>query len=288
MAFWKDALVTMYYGSTLPYRNWRVQHDGQLGNVPIVALFYHRVADKMENSWTITNELFEMQMDWLSTRFEFISLHQLQRRMLHNSNDRPAVTITFDDGYADNCDRAIPLLLEREIPFAYFVTLHNIESGEPFSHDQQTGSKALPNTMSQIKELANLGIDVGHHGRNHVDMAAIDDHDRLYDEIVNARRDLEDAIGKKVDYLAFPYGMHKNLSIEAFQMALDADYSGVCSAYGGYNHPGDDPFHIQRFHGDPEMPRFKNRAYLDPRKNYVPRFEYRAKKEKSTAGTLPH
>ena len=41
---------------------------------------------------------------------------------------------------------------------------------------------------------------------------------------------------------------------------------GVCSAYGGYNFPGDDPFHIQRFHADPEWIRWKNCLTVDPRK----------------------
>ena len=274
MAFWKDALVQVYYGGTLPYRNWRVQHDGRLGNVPMVALFYHRVAEEMHDSWTITNDLFEAQIDWLAERFEFISLRQIQRRMERNCNDRPAVAITFDDGYADNFERALPLLLDRGIPFTYFVTLHNIQTGEMFSHDKKAGSDAMPNSMDQICTLAALGVDIGHHGRNHVDFAHIEDPDQLYDEIVTSRKELEDIIEKKVDYLAFPYGMYGNLCIEGFNLAIEAGYHGVCSAYGGYNKPGDDSFHIQRFHGDPEMPQFKNHAYLDPRKNRVPRFEY--------------
>jgi hypothetical protein len=32
----------------------------------------------------------------------------------------------------------------------------------------------------------------------------------------------------------------------------------VCSAYGGYNRPGDDPFHIHRIHADPRWSRFCN------------------------------
>ncbi|MGD9128051.1 MAG: polysaccharide deacetylase family protein [Planctomycetia bacterium] len=273
MAFWKDALVTLYYGGTLPYRNWRVQHDGQLGNVPLVSLFYHRVAPEMNDSWTITNELFKAQLDWLGERFEFISLHQLQRRMTHNRNDRPAVAITFDDGYADNMDYAIPLLLDRDIPFTYFVTLHNALSGQQFEHDAKMGNDAWPNTIDQIREMVQWGVDIGHHGRHHVDFGAITDRDELYDEIVTARQELEEAIGTKVEYLAFPYGLHRNMSPEACNMAFQAGYEGVCSAYGGYNRPGDNPFHIQRFHGDPEMPRFKNQAYFDPRKSRVPVFD---------------
>ena len=48
--------------------------------------------------------------------------------------------------------------------------------------------------------------------------------------------------------------------------ALEAGFDGVCSAYGGYNFPGDDPFHLRRIHGDPETIRLKNWLTLDPRK----------------------
>ena len=69
-----------------------------------------------------------------------------------------------------------------------------------------------------------------------------------------------------VRYFAFPYGQHENLSAAAFRMAFDAGYAGVCSAYGGYNFPGDDPFHLRRFHADEEFIRFVNWMTVDPRK----------------------
>ncbi len=43
-------------------------------------------------------------------------------------------------------------------------------------------------------------------------------------------------------------------------------YDGVCSAYGGYNFPGGDAFHIERIAVDDELLRLKNWVTLDPRK----------------------
>jgi hypothetical protein len=53
---------------------------------------------------------------------------------------------------------------------------------------------------------------------------------------------------------------------EAFQVARSAGYQAVCSAYGGYNFPGDDSFHLRRIHADNEMIRLRNWLTLDPRK----------------------
>jgi hypothetical protein len=77
---------------------------------------------------------------------------------------------------------------------------------------------------------------------------------------------LEMAIGRDVRYFAFPYGQHANLSAAAFRVAYQVGFAGVCSAYGGYNFPGDDAFHLRRFHADPEFIRFKNWLTVDPRK----------------------
>jgi hypothetical protein len=56
------------------------------------------------------------------------------------------------------------------------------------------------------------------------------------------------------------------MSTHAFRAAFQAGYRGVCSAYGGYNFPGEDAFHLCRFHGDPEMNRFRNWLHVDRRR----------------------
>ncbi len=90
--------------------------------------------------------------------------------------------------------------------------------------------------------------------------------DELVDEIVGSKRELETGLDREVRYFAFPYGLHANMSTDAFRVAYEAGFAGVCSAYGGYNFPGDDAFHLRRFHADPEFVRFKNWMTVDPRK----------------------
>ena len=75
-------------------------------------------------------------------------------------------------------------------------------------------------------------------------------------------------------YFAFPFGLKRNLNPAAFRLAREAGYDAVCSAYGGFNFPGDDPFHLQRIHGDDEMARFKNLAFYDPwRQGRIERYQ---------------
>ena len=68
---------------------------------------------------------------------------------------------------------------------------------------------------------------------------------------------------------AFPYGLPQNLNATAIELLAHAGYEGVCTAYGDYNWPGDDAFHIKRIHADPELLRLKNWLTVDPRKRRV-------------------
>ncbi len=263
--FWKRLAHQAYYYSTALYRWHWLQLAIQDGRAPMIVLFYHRVADEHPNPWTISNANFAQQVDWISQRFDMVSLEEMQRRGRGHST-RPAVSITFDDGYAENCESAIPLLIKNRIPCTYFATLRNIVAGDPFPHDAAIGRPQRPNTIEQLRAMAAAGVEIGCHTRTHLDLGTTIDVETIRDEVVASRDELAERIGRPVRYFAFPFGMHVNLNSQVFQLAQDAGYEAVCSAYGGYNFPGDDPFHLQRIHGDPQFVRLRNDLTVDPRK----------------------
>ncbi len=271
----KSALLAGYYYASLPYRRWQRALATTSHRLPITVLFYHRVADDLATAWTLSNRCFERQIRWMARYFDLISLEEVQRRITQCDSTRPAVSITFDDGYAENCHRAIPLLVKEGIPCTYFVTLTNVLEQKPFSHDLTLGYRFPPNDVEQLRAMAAAGVEIGAHTYSHPDLGRVDDEDRLHREIVAARRELECSIERPVRFFAFPFGACANLNPRAFQIAEAAGYQGVCSAYGGYNIPGDDAFHVQRIHADEGMIRLKNRVMLDPRKLDTPRFEWR-------------
>ena len=246
-----ERLIQGYYYGTLPYRKWTRVRAERNGNAPIPMLFYHRVDDDYPNPWTISCDEFERQIDWLEDHCEIISLSEAQNRIVDGRNNRLAACITFDDGYADNCEFALPLLLKRGIPFTYFVSLDFIVHQKPFPHDLERGEPLAPNTISEIRYLADQGVDIGAHTRTHANVGKIHDEHRLYDEVVASRNELADLIGYDVPYFAFPFGQYSDLNDRAFAMAKENGIQGVCSAYGGYNYMTDDGFHFQRVHADP-------------------------------------
>ena len=282
----KSLLLELYYRASWPYRWWWHRRAAARRREPVVVLFCHRIADDRANPWTASNRTFARQIEWLARHFRIVALEEAQRR-IRGGNDRPCASITFDDGYAENCRQAIPLLIRRQIPCTYFVTLENVLQGKPFAHDVARGDRFPPNDLEQLRAMADAGIEIGAHTYTHPDLAQVTDEDRLYREVVEAGRELQALLGRPVRYFAFPFGQHDNLTSRAFQLARDAGYEAVCSAYGGYNFPGDDAFHLQRIHLDDDMIRLKNRATVDPRKVKTPRFAHETTDAKQSAVGAP-
>ena len=134
----------------------------------------------------------------------------------------------------------------------------------PFSHDVAIGRPLPPNTLEQLQEIAQSGIEIGFTVERIPTSAGYSIRGMLFDELVCARDELAAAVGRPIHYFAFPFGCSKNLTAEAFRLARSAGYQGVLTAYGGYNMPGRDPFHLQRRSAEGSFERLQNWTTFDP------------------------
>lgn len=85
----------------------------------VLTLYYHRV-NSLENDYNqlcVSPIKFRQQMLYLKSHY-FITRFEDDWSLL----DGDSVAITFDDGYADNLDYAVPILEELEIPATIFVS----------------------------------------------------------------------------------------------------------------------------------------------------------------------
>lgn len=265
MPLWRTVALDAYRIASQPWRQHLLARQAACHQAPVMMFFYHRVARMADTPWTISFATFRQQVDYLRKRYEMVSFEESIRRIRYG-NDRPTAHITFDDGYAANCEEAIPYLIATGIPTTYFVTSQHVLSGQPFQHDVERGSPKAVNAPQQIVAMADVGIEIGAHTRHHADLGQITDRATLEDEIAGSKRDLENLTGRPCRYFAFPYGTASQLTAPALQVCREAGFDAICSAVGGYNFPGGDSFHLQRIHGDVEMARFYNWATLDPRK----------------------
>jgi peptidoglycan/xylan/chitin deacetylase (PgdA/CDA1 family) len=90
---------------------------------------YHRVVENFEAesrvempSMLTSVAMFERHLDCLGRSFRFVSLDEIGDRLLNGlAFHEPVAAITFDDGYQDVYELALPILERKGIPAAMFV-----------------------------------------------------------------------------------------------------------------------------------------------------------------------
>lgn len=143
--------------------------DGWSGAPWIVA--YHRVVDDFASAAAdsiaatlISRAMLERQLDWIGSRFDFVSLDEVASALERGAAfRRPAAAVTFDDGYADVYEHAFPLLKSRGIPAALFVVSDLIGTGTPPLYDRihLLLIRAWARWPSPMRHLARLAADRG-------------------------------------------------------------------------------------------------------------------------------
>lgn len=108
-----------------------------------VVLAYHRVlpADSPHLACTqsgmyVTDDSFKMQMEYLAENYRMLTLDDFIVGLKEGFfDDRPSCLITFDDGWIDNYDYALPIMKENKIPGVIFLATDFVGTNRSFWTD---------------------------------------------------------------------------------------------------------------------------------------------------------
>jgi peptidoglycan/xylan/chitin deacetylase (PgdA/CDA1 family) len=119
-------------------------------------LIYHRVlpADDGFNTWDVTAGQFDSQMRALAEQFAPLPLSEAMERLAARSLPARAVCVTFDDGYADNAEVALPILRKHRVPATFFIATGYLDGGRMFN---DTVTEAI-RAMHAPLDMASLGL----------------------------------------------------------------------------------------------------------------------------------
>ena len=193
------------------------------GGMPLV-LMYHSVSPYEHDPYliTVTPARFEQQMRWLRrlglTGVSVRSLLEARRR----GNGRRLVGLTFDDGYADFAEYALPVLSRHGFTATLFVVAGRL--GGDNAWDPEGPRKPLF-TADQVQRMADAGMEIGSHGLRHVSLPDVGDAE-LAAETVTSRDILRRVSGQDVPGFCYPSGHVERRVIEAVK---DAGYDYACA-----------------------------------------------------------
>ncbi len=221
--------------------------------VPI--LLYHSVAAvgqlSGDDHWQVDVADFRKDMEGVVETGRTPMTAQAHADWLRTGADpgvRP-VLVTFDDGFADYADVALPVLRELGLCATLFVT---------------SGWVGRPGMLSAaaVRELAESGgTEIGGHAVTHPHLDTLSA-GGARGEILGCRRALEDMSGRWVTSFAYPHGsFHRRTR----RLVIDSGYRGAHAVKNALSHAADDPFAVARFTVTATTSREQVRAVLDGR-----------------------
>lgn len=97
----------------------------------LTILMFHRVTPVPDELFPgeVHRDSFDLICGWVSRWFNVLALDEAVRRMYDGDLPPRALAITFDDGYADNHDVALPILKRHGLNATFFVATGFLDGG---------------------------------------------------------------------------------------------------------------------------------------------------------------
>lgn len=136
--------------------NW-LSPSGQRARLTV--LIYHRVLAEPDPLFPggLDVQRFQAQVNWLKAWFNVLPLDEAVERLRSGSLPERAAAITFDDGYADNCTLALPILSRAGLSATFFVATGFLNGGRMWN---DTVIDVLRNVEGPTLDLSSLNLGV--------------------------------------------------------------------------------------------------------------------------------
>lgn len=174
---------------------------------PII-LTYHQINDVPPDQdpygISVTPAAFDQQMRYLKEKnFSVLHISEAVKIMrVRGKLPKKAVSITFDDGYRDNFENALPVLRKYGFPATIYLVAQRV--GDYARWDGVLGARRPLMDWCEIKAMRPHNIEFGSHTSTHVQLF-LESSRNAEKEIRGSKDIIEDALNSAVDTFAYPY-----------------------------------------------------------------------------------
>ena len=118
-------------------------------------LAYHRVLAERDPLTPAeqTAEEFETRMRWVAAEFNVLALREAVHALRENRLPKRALCVTFDDGYADNYEYALPVLKRLRLPATFFIASGFLNGGCMFNDVVIEAVRTAPGPELELEDL---------------------------------------------------------------------------------------------------------------------------------------
>lgn len=221
---------------------WLLTTRGQIDPGGLRILFYHRVSAD-DDELAVTPQRFREQMDLLAkSGFEVVDVVEAASRLYASGPAPPRrlIGLSFDDGYLDVAEEALPVLERCGFRATVFVATGLIEGTAPLAWYKHPPPLLRWAEIVDLDRLGTLRFEA--HSVTHRNLVQLDDDEARW-EILESKRTLADRLGRRIEVFCYPGGVSGERE-EAF--AREAGYAYAVSCEPGVNHPRTDPFALRR------------------------------------------
>lgn len=209
-------LVTDKDREPLPVPPEVIKNDRAL-TIPI--LMYHHVGDlpknagKTQTDLTVSTASFKAQVKWInSNSYTGVSLEDIYLASQNKfAMPKKPVVFTFDDGYSDVFQNAVPILKEYGYTGSFAIITQN------------PGTTAGNNVYAPWQAIAQAylgGNEIVSHTQNHFDGSNPKfSANYIYQNLSGSLVDIRQNLGTTTNILIYPYGHYSNMYIEQAKKA---------------------------------------------------------------------
>ncbi len=225
------------------------------GSQTLRVLMYHKVNDIPDNPTTVPVGRFDEQLAQVrELGYQTVGLDAvLDYYTTGTPLPEHAVLITFDDGYRDTLENALPVLQKHGCPAVIFVPVAYMEDATPLPHETHLIERGMRNPTLDwglMRELDAGGVRVESHGIAHRPLADVS-LDEAVREIAVSKLKLEEKLGRPVRAYAYVKGSEAHFHPVHESILKQAGYEIAFTSISRSNGPDTSPFRLGRYNVEP-------------------------------------